>query len=347
MAALQATDIADLVLGTLRDLGKLKVTDISTDIQEHVAMRNLLKKNRIVFDSGRGFQWQVRTNYADTAQFVGLYNQDQVNASDVLKSCTMEWRHVVQNWAFDHHEVDMNSGAARIVDIVKERRHSAMIGLAEKMEYAFWRVPAVSNTTDPHGVPYYIVKNNSEGFNGGHPSGYSDVASLSSTTYPRWKNYTAQYTDVTKADLIAKWRKAATYTKWIPPVDGMPTYNTGDMYGFYTNYAVIAELESVLESQNDNLGNDIASKDGQTMFRRTPVTWIPLLNDDSNNPVYGINWGVFKTAILKNWWLKEHVEKNVGGQHNVCATFLDCSFEWICYDRRRNMVLALDTTDAV
>ncbi len=347
MAALQATDIADLVLGTLRDLGRMKVTDISVDIQEHVAMRNMLRKNRIVFDSGKGFQWQLRVDHSNAAAFVGLYHHDQVNAGDVLKSATMEWKHVTTNWAFDHHEVDMNSGAARIVDIIKERRHAAMIGLAEKFEYAFWRCPAAANMTDPHGIPYWIVKNNTEGFSGAMPSGYTDVGGLSTTTYPRWKNYTAQYTDVTKADLVAKWRKAATKTKWIPPVDGMPTYNTGDLYGFYTNYEVIGELESVLESQNDNLGSDVASMDGKTMFRRTPVQWVPVLEDDSNNPIYGINWGVFKTCVLKNWWMREYVEKNVSSQHNVCATFLDCSVEWVCYDRRRNMVLAKDTTDEV
>src|SRR5205085_1272842 len=159
-----------------------------------------------------------------------------------------------------------------------------------------------------------------------------------------FKNYATQYTAVTKDDLIRKLRRAAEYTDFMPLVDDTPTYNTGDDYGFYTNYAVIGTLEEILESQNDNLGNDIAPEDGKVIFRRAPMTFVRELDDDTTNPVYGIDWGVFKTAGLRGFWMRETVEDRRAAQHLVAATHTDCSFNWICYDRRRCFVVATDTT---
>ena len=73
-------------------------------------------------------------------------------------------------------------------------------------------------------------------------------------------------------------------------------------------------------------------------------TWVPVLDEDTTNPVYGINWGEFKTAILGNWWMKETVLDRVPGQHNVSAVYIDSSFNWICRNRRRNFVISNGTT---
>ena len=49
---LHAADIGDIVSSTLRDLGRGKWTDLTSDIQEHHAMRRLMSKKRMeVFDS--------------------------------------------------------------------------------------------------------------------------------------------------------------------------------------------------------------------------------------------------------------------------------------------------------
>lgn len=340
---LQADNIADLVTATLKDLGEMKITEIATDLQEHVAMRNLLKKNRVVLDSGYGIQWQIMVDQSNAASFVGLYGQDNVNVGDVLKQATVPWRHCTTNYAFDAREIDMNRSGRRIVDLLKIRRIDAMISLSEKLEERFWALPAVSDTTNPYGVPYYIVKNNGTGFNGGHPSGYSDVAGLSATTYPRWTNFTGQYTVISKDDLIRLLRQAATKTRFAPPVDGIPTYNTGDQMGHYSTYAVVAGCEELLEGQNDNLGSDIASQDGRVLFRRVPLTWVPKLDADTTNPWYGINWGVFKSYILRGWWLAETKVDMVPGQHTVTAVHVDSTINWVCKDRRRNFVVATTT----
>lgn len=344
MPNLQASDIGDLIRSTINELGRMKFTDIATDIQKHVALPNLLKKNRQNVDAGPLIQFNLMTDHNRSARAVGLGATDVVDIPDLMINGQIPWRHITANYAVEHHVIDMNRNPAKIVDIVQEQRYGCLISLAEYFENQFWRCPASTDTLSPYGVPYWIVKNNSEGFFGGLPTGYTTVGNIDPTTYPRWKNWTAQYQAVTKDDLIAKWWKAATYTDFEPAIEGLPTYNTGNNYGFYTNYAVIAPLKQALESQNEDLGYDLDSMNGKTMFRRTIVDFVRKLDDDTTNPIYGINWGEFKTVILSGWWMRETSIPIQPGQHTVSATHVDCSLNWLTRNRRRHMVLATDTT---
>ena len=47
MAYLQADDIADLIKTTQRDLGRMKWSDISYTLQEHVALPMLLQREKV------------------------------------------------------------------------------------------------------------------------------------------------------------------------------------------------------------------------------------------------------------------------------------------------------------
>lgn len=341
---LTASGVGDLVATTLKDLGKPRFTEIATSLQKYTAMRNLLKRNRVEFGSGYAFQWDVMVNDSGAAVNVGLAASDNVNIVDGMTQATADWRFSTVNYGLIGQVVSMNREPARIVDYVKTKRIMAMISLAVLMENNFWGPPvAVTDVLTPWGVNTWIVKNSSQGFNGGAPSGYTTIG-LNPTTYPNWQNWTDQYTAVSRDDLIRRLRKAATFTDFSPPVDGIPTFNTGDEYGFYTNYGVIGPLEENLESQNDNLGNDVASKDGMVLFRRVPVVWIPRLESDTTNPIYGINWGWFKTFVMEDWWLKETHVPVYPMSHTMSAHFIDLAYQFALRNRRPMFVLATGTT---
>ena len=352
MPNLQANDIADLVAMSLNDLGRLKFTDLMSDYQNTVVLKRLMRKGKQTFDSGPNVAFNVITSTNGSARFVGLGAQDIVDIPDVMTTGVVPWRHSTWNWAHEQREPIMNSGASKIVDIIKTRRISAFGDGIKLLERAFWRAPPATGAgsdTEPYGVPYYIVKSNTatttnDGFNGSVPSGYTTVAGLNPTTYIRWRNYATQYTAVTKDDLIRKMRRAQTYTDFMPLVEEVPEYNSGNDYGIYTNYAVVGTMEELLEAQNDNLGKDIASMDGKTLFRGIPIVFVKELDLDTTNPVYGINWGEFGAMGLRGWWLKETVVGMVAGQHTVGAVHTDCTFNFLCRNRRRNWVLATDTT---
>jgi len=341
--ATQATDLGDVVITTLAELGENKFTDLMSDYQNTVALKRLIKKSKMNFQAGDELQFNLITDHNNSARFVGLGETDIVDISNVMATGKIPWRHITWNWAMERRLVAMNRSPRKIVDLVKTQRIAAMGSAIIKFESSFWKVPAADDNISPYGVPYHIVKSNSEGFNGTVPSGYTTVSNLSPTTYARWRNWTAQYAAVTKDDLIRKWRKAAHYTDFMPLVDDIPQYNTGDDYGFYTNYAVLGTMEEILESQNENLGTDVASMDGKVVFRRTPAMAVKELDLDTTNPIYGINWGEFKTAGLTGEWMKETVTDPVAGQHTMMATFTDCTFNFYCRNRRRMFVLATNT----
>lgn len=343
MPNLQADDIVDLVKTTQKDLGELKWTEIATDLQEHVALPHLLSAEKVGFDSGYGIQWNLMTEHSGAAHDTGLYAVDNVNVADVMQQAFIPWRHVTTSYAIERRELAMNREPRRIVDLVKVRRADAMLGLAEHMEARFWQAPTGPNDDRLFGVGYWTVYNATTGFNGQNPAGFSDVAGLDSTAtaFSRWRNFTAQYTNVTQADLIKKWREAAVKTHFKPLASmNQPSYAGADKYGYYTNYAVLGTLEEELRTQNDNLGNDIAPKDGQVVFRRVPVTYVPYLDKAANDPIYGINWSVFQPVFLSGEYMREMGPNVASNQHTVLNTHIDCTLNVRCTNRRRLFVLA-------
>jgi hypothetical protein len=329
---------------TLKDLGKPKFTDISSNLQIHVAMSNLLRKNRVVLESGSGIQFNVLVSQSNAARNVSLAESDNVNLVDGMVQASTVWRNSLTSYMMIEQLMAMNREPARIVDYVKQQRIMALISLAELMENNFWNAPPSTDSKTPLGVPYWITKNATKGFTGGNLTGYTTVAGLSNATYPNWANWNAPYTAVSRDDFIRGVREAATKILFRPPVDGIPTPNTGDEYGFYTNYAVLQPLEEAVESQNDNLGKDVASMDGKTLFRRVPVAWVPWLERDTTNPFYGINWGFFKTYILRGWWLRETSIAHTPGQHTVASHFIDSTYQFVSKNRRCHMVASNGTT---
>ena len=83
--ALQGTGIADLITTTLNNVEPMKFTDISTDLQRFIALPNLIKKHKVMFDTGADFRFDLMTNSNQNAKFVGLYNQDTVSVPDVMQ----------------------------------------------------------------------------------------------------------------------------------------------------------------------------------------------------------------------------------------------------------------------
>jgi hypothetical protein len=339
MATLQASQIADLVTTTLRDLGRGKFSQIAQELQNYEMMSKWLKQDKVQFDSGYGIQRTLLAKLGNAAKHVGLYEEDSVNVSDLLTTMNVPWRHAQTNWAYAYQETLMNRGKALIVKVVEPRRIGALIDLAQELEEKAWAAPSSANTLDPYGVPYFIVKNATDGFNGGLPSDHSTVANVNLTTYPTYKNYTWQYTDVTKTDLLKDMRTAKRKTMWKPPVPSAASRGVGqDRYRIYVNETTINALELLGEAQNENLGRDLASMDGEMTFHKIPIIWVPYLDNDTTQPVYMIDHATFYPVCLKGDYLRDTGPLRAPLQHDVWHSFVDLSYNFICVDRRRNAV---------
>lgn len=343
MPTLVATDIADLVSGTLRELGRLKFNQIAQNLVEYEVFSHWFKKDKVQFDSGIGIQRNLMNSLGNQAKHVGMYETDSVNVPDLMDQLQLNWVHAQTAWAFERREMLMNRGKELIFNVIQPRRVAAMISLVEELETRAWSVPGVSDKVRPWGLPYWIVKNNTTGFNGGAASGHTTVAGVSLTDTPTFKNYTAQYTTVTKQDLIKKMRTAHRAIRFKSPVT-VNDYrgSQGFRYRLYVNESTISAMEDLGEAQNDNLGRDLASMDGSMVFHGHPFRWIPKLDEDTDNPVYMVDHDTFMPVCLKGDYLREADVQPAANQHNTFQVFVDLTYNYLCHDRRRNAVLALD-----
>lgn len=356
--SIHAGDILDLVKGTLLDLGPNSFQQIAQNLQSYAVMGTWLKKDRVTFDSGRGIQRNLMDRVNRRARHLGLMETDGAVLPDLMAQLNIPWRHAQSDYPIVYQtDILMNRGKALIFNVLKPRRAGCMIDLADELEAKAWSCPAAANDTDPFGVPYYIVYNATTGFNGGLPSDQTTVAGINLSNTRNFKNYTANYADYGKSDLIPKMRTGMRKIGWKSPV-GVPDYSGPNRdLRMYTDEAGVTAFENVGEAQNENLGRDIASmsaggnsvpdmkKDpsGDILFRKMPIEWIPQLDDTSvytaaTNPIYFIDHSTFTPVVLKGDFLRESDVEKVPGQHNVFRVFIDLTYNYLCFDRRRNAI---------
>jgi hypothetical protein len=350
MATIQADDIADLVAGTLKDLGKPKFQQIAQQLQNYEVFPRWFKKDKVLLESGIGIQRNLMNRTQGNARHTGLYQTDITNVRDAIDQMSVPWRHAETSYAMDVREVMMNKGDSLIFNVIQPRRDGAMIDLVEMLEDYAWSSPAVTDKLLPYGLPYWIVKNATTGFNGGAPSGHTLVGNVSLTDSPTFKNYTALYTALTKADGIKAMRTAHRKIRFKSPIAGNDySKPLADNYRIYCNETSILAFEDVGEAQNENLGRDVASVHGGDvktsaaggiMFRGHPICWIPKLDADTTNPIYMIDHSTFMPYVLKENFMRETVIKPSQEQHNTVRVYIDLSYQYLCIDRRRNAVLA-------
>lgn len=347
MAVLKSDDLADLVAGTLRNLGKMNYQQIAQSKQKYEIFSHWFKNERITLDSGYGIQRTLMNTLPDSAAHVGLGEVDNVAIVDLIDQLQVPWCHAQTSWGMIYQEALMNRGESLIFNVVKPRREGAMIKLIEEIESKGWSAPSSSSDKkNPYGIPYWVVKNSSStpGFNGGAASGHTTVAGVSLTDSPTFKNYTFTFAatgGITKQDAIKKTKTALRKCGYKSPIPGSDyTKGAGEQYRIYTNETNFSLMEDIGESQNENLGKDIANSMfnvGSLALRGFPIVWVPQLDSDTDNPIYGIDHSTMMVVGLKGDWFRES-ESNAPLQHDTVQYFVNLSYNYLNLDRRRNFV---------
>jgi len=269
---------------------------------------------------------------------------------DVMSTINIRWAHATANYAFEYREVLMNRGKALIFKVINPRRGAAMLDVAQGLEDDAFTLPAPNDRKSPHGVPYWVVSSETQGFHGKRPAGYTQVGGLDPDEVEGWRNWTDAYVDRTKADVIRRLRKAKRNTKWKSPVNIRDASDPNvNRYSLYVNENTISDLEELGENQNENLGRDLGAGTSAITFKGHPIIYLPILDQFNGSggkirdPIYMINHDTFYPVVLKGDWLRESKPKALDGspdgQHNTYVTHIDCSYNYICVDRRRNAVL--------
>ena len=340
---LQYSEIDDAVLLTQNLLIKRGAfVDMQTDVSDHVAVREMWKGRQKQFAGGLNWEFNVMMDHNHSARTVSLYEQDGSSIGDSMKKGEVSVRHVNAHYIYELRESAFQRGGTQIVDLVSTRYIGMMISLYELMEEILWGKPAdSSDTKTPYGIAYWVTRSATEGFNGGNPAGFTDGrAGISTVEFPRFANWTAEYAAITKQDLIRKMRRAMRLIQFRSPVSHATPALGGMSNGIYTNDEVIGLLEEILEQNNMDLGNDLASKDGRVMFKSTPLTYAPKLDDDSTNPIYMLDWKWMAVGVMEGWENNLSAPYMVPGKHNVRRVDLDASMNTVCTNPRRQAVIS-------
>lgn len=71
------------------------------------------------------------------------------------------------------------------------------------------------------------------------------------------------------------------------------------------------------------------------MIGGVPIKWVPYLEaNDSTDPLYGINWKVFRPYVKRGANMRRNKPKQAARQHTVREVHIDNWMNYICYNRR-------------
>jgi hypothetical protein len=345
--------IVDLANMTLRKLGRMRFTQAQQTLQRYHVFQHWFRKGKVKFeDNGLGIRRNIMDRTADVARHSGILDQDTITINDHLTFYNVPWVHADTHWGFAVQETFMNAGESMIVNVIEPRRINAMERLAKIIEDRAWAAPTVAQKyTLPAGIPFWVVKNSTEGFTGAYPQDFTDLFGIDLAQSTGFKNYSNTYTAVTKSNLIARMKVGHRKMQWTAVRPNKDYRTTRQNYEIFTDGDTNDSLETLAEAQNESLGDDLAPMqtdqggdpslrmvDHQVTFRRHPIYWIPKLDEDTQNPVYMIDQSAFKPAALKQDYLRETPPDKVPGQHNAVVVWVDLSYNFLCEDRRTQAV---------
>jgi len=346
-------DVADIGNTTIASFDRLKFSEIAATDEEHHFLPQLIDGENVKYEGGDDIKFDAMVRDSGGARNIGLFDKEQIVVRDIFEQGTVPWRRTVSPYAIDQLEIAVNSADEnKIIDMVQGRRAAAFLALSNLIETDGWAKPTSStDELTPFGLKYWMTKaitgtsaaTSTGGFNGGNPDGFtSGAAGISSSSFPTWANWAQAYVAVTKDDLVVKMRTAAHRTNFKSPIKGKYRENTrgADKYVWYMPYTVLRGLETVGEQQNENLGKDIASMDGEAVFRRNPMRAVSKLDDDSDNPIYAVNWSVLYVVLLRGMALAETKMKPVAGMTETVGANIRLVWNTKCVNRRRLTVLS-------
>lgn len=349
---LQVEQIADIVSMVKDAEDRGTYTLLSTELQKYPAMRQLFKAKGRREKGGEQLSFNAMVASNQSAQTTSTFAEVDVSQADLFKKGRVPWRHVLNYYAFDEREPEINSRPDDLVDIIKGRRTDCFVDLAVKFETWFWESPTGSEASDdapPYGIQYWVGRNNTDttgafqgdGTNAAPVAAFtSGCAGLSSLVYPNWQNYSVGYSAITEDDFIDRLEKSTWECDFTNPV-AIPG-ETESQYGYYTTYRVMSAARKIARSRNDDLGFDLGPRNPTYMGNE--IMAVPYLTKEEGgatdaNPFYGVDWSVFKPTFLRGEWMKEVIVKRPGKQHRTVVVFIDSSLNIECKNRRKLFVL--------
>lgn len=350
MAGVNNDQLQDLILTTLKDLPDGEF-EIMWDSQNYEICQ-IYQQHRRQVDGGTSIQRNVILDRKGNARYRRLFDTDNPSVDNVQDTIDVPWAQLSTDYSWDVAEILRNRSSKKgFINLIRSRRAERMWDLAELIEERGWLTP--TSATDklyPYGIPYYLNKLNSGvttgGFSGqtiryqGGTTG-TICAGIDASTNAKWRNYADVY-DKVDNNLLRKLRRATRLTRFRPsPMAIKPGQDGPGMpIKLYAGIDIVTELEDLADKRDDNTGPmDLAGKnlhsyEGSVYFNKMPFVYVPHLDDDTDDPIYCVDWTKIQPVVQDSYWMVESKPMSDRGQHTTITVFLDGSHNNLCINRR-------------
>ena len=346
----------DLLKTTLKNYPHKGTLTVLQERHNFPIMNRLFRDDRMMIRGGTAISEKLMIDENGAAKMTQPYAIHEGNVVDVMATMEMPWRQAQTSWDLEKGEIIRNASgqmtgnsAVQIVDIVKVRRASSDLSLANLMEDLGWKAP--TSTTDalnPYGIFYWLPPITSAqvttGSGGDHiatnPVGFSTTAGIdaSDETYKLWKAYCDVWDNNTPTctdDDVRKMVRMHRRLRFQVPMNARDWQ--ADTFSDYQGYCSEDRLEAFEErarANNESLGADLGKFSGQTVIKGTPLNWTEEIDDVASDPLVLLNHKHWKVFVLEGDNFAESVEKGGRSQHRVTTAFTDISFNIGTLNRR-------------
>lgn len=349
MPALTPRQIADIDNLTLENYQKDEWLDESLALNDFIFEQALRGPGRKVGrDGGKMLTWKIQDANLNSYQRSGLYGVEATNNANLSSEAKIDWTKQIVGYDYDvDEEVFNNPTAVRILDLLSMRVHAMWNDWFVGMETDMWAAPASSADSPmrPYGVPFWFQSTGATstfGFNGGDPSGFSAGAGgRAVATYPRWKNANWTYATIDDDDFFLKLAESLDKCRFRSPHNYAQLGKGKPDWSLYTVYSTIQTCRKLQKAQNDDIGRDLGEYQGEVLFRRIPMVWVPALDQDSSldsytttAPIYGLNWRKFHYVFQEGKEMVKTDPITPSDQPTVRKKWMYSWGNFRCYSRR-------------
>jgi hypothetical protein len=324
-------------------------------------------------DGGKYFTFEVILGKTNNAAMVGYYETYTPNVRQIDKEGIVYWAKSHTSYSYDIDEVNVNTSAKEVYNLLKSRRANAWVEWGDLLEPKFWSNPQDANDLlDPFGVFTWLAPptttDGAEGFIGQNPV-YGGAAATTTTFFAAgidaaanqgWRSYAANYagsggTPVAKpvtSVVIDYLGSAMRRTAFVAPLKAEDIMDLKfNKLQIYTTNEVIKQLEKIARLSDDQLGYDLGKYNGLTTYKRFPLLYVSFLEDTDQygntnpsfnkyvsgyNPIVGVNFNHIKTMALQDCFFRELPPMNDVTTPNVFTIHADLQFVIISNNRQRS-----------
>ena len=341
----QATDILQATLTDFR-----KKLPAMTYLYNSYAMFNSMWKGRTRVEGGDRVERYITLHEEGNAKHRGNWEEDTHNVLNIDEKIVADWVTASSNLSWNLVEASINSGAARIYDVIANKYRNCMREIADEVYERMLSAPASStDKLNPFGLPAWFPygTDDSTGSRNAYTGLYLDgndwnVGNLasSSSSNSRWSSYYADHNgdlDETIWVLLDRATRKLHFEAPMFPKSQDGTMSS-DKFSLYSNDNVIGNLNLLQAKSDDQMGFRVNSHFGVPTFKGMPLMYVDILDTAGTytygtDPIYMINHDLFYPIVLDGWDFKIGTPRQRDSQHLVLTVDVDLVYTYICESR--------------